>query len=111
MAIVVTKVNRGPEFFGRRRHLYVTITGDTSYPTCGSVLPSGVGQGALGFRKIENVRIIGGNGASNGRKYQWDKANNKLMAAWSGTASAVFNEVANTTNCSGDTLDAIIEGV
>lgn len=109
MAIVVIRSPRGPEFLGRRKFVYATVTGDTSYPTGGSVFPS---AGALGLRKIEDVTLLGGNAAPNLVKYHYDRPNNKLMAAWTGAAvNTDFDEIPNATNRSGDTLDVLVTGV
>lgn len=108
MAIVVTRSTRGPEFLGRRKLVYATITGDTSYPTGGSALPS---AGALGMRRIDDVTVLGGNASANAVRYHYDRPNNKLMAAWTGAVvNGVFAEVANLTNRSADSLDVLITG-
>lgn len=70
----------------------VTITMDSSYPTGGeSFAPSQVGMVAFNQVLISQPPAY---------VVDYDYTNQKFLFYWSGTASAVLNQVANTTDLS-----------
>lgn len=79
----------------------INVTGDTSYPTGGSALD--LTQWTRGG-KILKVEA----GPAGGYVFEYLEATELLKAYWSGTAGAVLDEVANTTNMAGVTIPVTI---
>lgn len=82
-------MSRRPENFGSVKAMVATLT-ISSYPTNGEPLLAS----EFGLNAIHSVWVSPLTGFTGG----WDRTNSKLKCYWSGTASAVFNEVTNATN-------------
>jgi len=72
---------------------------------------TGLTAAAFGLsRPILSIEVIGMNTAGLGMVWIWNTQTSALMAYWSGTASAVLNQVANTTSLNGVVLTVRVTG-
>lgn len=75
MALTLAKVKDSEDIWGKHRRVVFDVTFDNSYPAGGEViLPANVG-----LRRIEMVRIGGGNPAAGGLNAHWDVVAGKMM--------------------------------
>jgi hypothetical protein len=88
---------------GNRRRCSVRLTGDSSYPTNGSVVPASL----FGLTKVDHASV--GLSEDGTVIAVYDSVNNKLKCF--STAAAPVVEVANTTNLSTKVFPITVWGI
>jgi len=81
---------------GQLRLSIFDFTFSTSYATGGEAFD----PAALRPNEVKDVQAVIVVQKQSGHLFEWDPATKLVKAYWSGTASAVFNEVAAATNLS-----------
>ncbi len=81
---------------GQLRLSLFDFTFSTSYATGGEVFD----PATTNPNEVKTVLAVFVMDAGSGHKFGWDSVNKKIKAYWSGTASAVLNEVTAATNLS-----------
>ena len=110
----ITSVQVSPQAAGvpaSAAELKTTVTnvvGDSSYPTGGSALtPQQLGLTTVLYTQAEGIATTGSNNGSS--SFYYNTGTGKLQCFTTG-ATGAFNEVANTTNLSGLTIQVLAFG-
>lgn len=90
---------------GALKAVFLTITGPTSYTNPGGAVE--FSPASLGMASIQMVLF---QDSPSGHIVRFDPATNKVKWYWSGTASAVLNEVTNGTNLSAVSVVCLVLG-
>lgn len=83
----------------------VDVTGPTSYAN-----PGGTAEFTASSLGMAQILAVFFTDAPSGHIARYDAATGKVKFYWSGTASAVLNEVTNATNLSTVTVKALVIG-